>query len=276
LAGPVIAVWSPKGGVGKTVISAGLAMNLERRYTNGAMLIDLDAGKSDVAPLLKVSLHPNLLEYTDGLGRTVTHPTGLEILPGVPRLVDEGLVTGELALAVLQRARNSSGAVVIDLDSDLRDSTIVTMEQADAVIVVTTPDLLSIYAARRFTQEAQMIGMNLSKFRVVINRVTTRQEIPEPEILSLIGLGMAGRIPDLPGLALAINRGMISTVLRSTTEFAVSIHMIADKLAFVGVPASRNSGLDRMAASSLSRERLRPAAGQSGMLAALIRWWNGL
>lgn len=274
MAGPVIAVWSPKGGVGKTVIAAGLAMNLERRYADGAMLIDLDARKSDVAPLLKVALHPNILEYTDGPGRTVTHPTGLQILPGVPRLVDEGLVTGEMALAALRRARTGTGAVVIDLDSDLRDSTIVTMEQADAVILVTTPDLLSIYAARRFTQEAQMIGINLAKFRVVINRVTARQEIPEPEILSLIGLGMAGRIPDLPGLALAINRGMVSTVLRSTTEYAVSIHMIADKLAYAGVPASRNSGLDRMAVSRLSRERLRPATNRGGLLAALKRWWH--
>jgi len=276
LAGPVIAVWSPKGGVGKTVIAAGLAMNLERRFAGGAMLIDLDAGKSDVAPLLKVSLHPNVLEYTGGMGRTITHPTGLEVLPGAPRLVDGGLVTGELALATLRRARANSGAVVVDLDSDLRDSTIVTMEQADAVIVVTTPDLLSIYAARRFTQEAQMVGINLSKFRVVINRVTVRQEIPEPELLDLIGLGMAGRIPDLPGLALAINRGMVSTVLRSTTEYAASIHLIADKLAFAGVPAKRHSGLERMAAASQSRERLRPTANQGGLLAALQRWWQGL
>lgn len=269
MAGSLIAVWSPKGGTGKTVIAAGLAMHLVRRYPQSTMLVDLDAGKADIAPLLKTSLRPSILEYLAGTGRAVVHPTGLQILPGPVRLVDEGLVTGELAAAVLGRAKAENTAVVADLDSHLRDSTVVAMEQADAIVLVTTPDLLSIYAARRFTQEADLMGLNLRKFRLVINRVTAHQEIPDREILDLTGIGLAGRIPDLRGLTASINRGMVSTTVRQSTEFAVALHEIAARLDYAGLP-----GAPRARRGPLAR----PAPDQrpAGLIPALKRWWLSL
>lgn len=277
---PVIAVWSPKGGAGKTVIAAGLAFNLHRRCEGGALLIDLDAGKADLAPLLKVSLHPNLLEYPEGSGRTVQHPTGLQVLPGAPRLIDEGLVTAELADAVIRRSVTAAGAVVLDLDGDLRDSTLIALDRADAVLLVTTPDLLSIYACRRFAQEAAMIGLDLRKFRLVINRVSLRQEIPEAEILDLIGVGLAARVPELPGLTLALNRGMISTLLRTNTEYAVAMHLLAERLAYAGIPAAGRTPAantaQRLAAAASTRGTEAGAGAPRGLLASLRRWWQAL
>ncbi len=270
MAGSLIAVWSPKGGTGKTVVAAGLAMHLVRRYPESTLLIDLDAGKADIAPLLKTSLRPSVLEYTEGAGRTVLHPAGLSVLPGPPRLVDEGLVTGDLTKAVLARARAEYSAIVVDLDSSLRDSTVVTLEQADAVLLVTTPDLLSIYAARRFTQEAELMGLPLGRFRLVINRATMNQEIPDREILDLVGIPQAGRIPDLPGMTASINRGMISTTVRQNTEFAVALHTIADRLSFAGLAAQVAGARVGARPAGRSEER------QPGLIPALKRWWLSL
>lgn len=279
-AAPLIAVWGPKGGVGKTVIAASLAMHLCRRFPEGVLLADLDAGKADVAPLLKTALRPSILEYSTS-GRTVAHPHGLQVLPGPPRLVDEGLLTGELADAVLCRAVESHSAVVADLDSDLRDSTLIALERADAVLLVTTPDLLSIYAARRFIQEAEMIGLNMSRYRLVINRTSELQQIPDSEILDLIGIALAGRIPDVPGLTASINRGMITAVIRSNTDFSLAVALVAEKLSFAGIPPAAAGGRGRgglggggpapgswASASALSQV--------SGLLPALKRWWQSL
>ncbi|HEY3368620.1 MAG TPA: hypothetical protein VGK74_26480 [Symbiobacteriaceae bacterium] len=264
MAGPLIAVFSPKGGVGKTLISAGLALHLVRRTGGNTMLIDLHAGKADVAPLLQVALRPSLFDYMAGDGKAVTHPTGLMVLPGPARLVDESLVTGELALSLLTRATGQGYTVVADVGSDLRDSTVMALEHADAALLVTTPDLLSIYAARRFVQEAGLMGIDPGHFRVVINRAAGCQEIPEAEILDLIGLPLIGRVPSLPGLAAAVNRGMISATARSGTDFAQAMKIIADGLAFAGVnpaPAGRS----------------RTAGGRPvGLIPALRRWWGSL
>lgn len=264
---PVIAVWSPKGGVGKTLIATGLAMQLQRRCPGGALLLDLDAGKADVAALLKVSLRPSVLEFAGAEGRAVVSPGGLKVVPGPTRLIDEGLVTAEVAMQALIRASEAAAAVVVDLDSDLRDSTVVGLEQADAVLLVTTPDLLSIYGCRRFTQEAESVGFDLSRFRLVINQVSEEQEIPQAEIVSLAGVPLAGTIPDMPGLSSAINRGMISSTTRTNTDFAVALNRLANELAFAGIPAAAPPRQDPVGTVASMLPALWPA---------LKRWWTSL
>lgn len=265
MAAPLIAVWSPKGGVGKTLVATGLAMQLLRRCAGGTLLVDLDAGKADIAPLLKVALRPSILDYLDSGGRTVVHPTGLAILPGTPRLVEEGLVTAELAEAVLGQAAVHFGAIVADLDADLRDSTVVALERAAAILLVTTPDLLSVYACRRFVQEAAAVGLGMERVRLVVNRARPDQTIPDSEIISLTGVQPIGRVPDLPGLAAAINRGMISVTLRSNTDFALAMAQVAQRLAFAGI----SGGPAAPAAPP-------PPGGAVGLLPALKRWWQSL
>ncbi|MDF2629911.1 MAG: minD2 [Symbiobacteriaceae bacterium] len=266
MAGPFIAVWSPKGGTGKTLISAGLAMHLVRRNTaSQTLLIDLDAGGAHIAPLLQVSLRPSVLDYAYGV-RTAIHPSGLHVLAGPARLVDAPLVTAELTQTLLEKARAVGYLAVIDLDSDLRDSTLVALEKADAVLLLTTPDLLSLYACRRFTQEAELIGLDLAKFRLVINRATARTDMPEAELIDLVGLPLAGKVPSLPGLAAAVNRGMMSATGRSNTDFAVALQQVADGLQFAGVP---DSPLARLT-SPVEAEK------PVGLIGAVRRWWRSL
>ncbi|HLN62936.1 MAG TPA: histidine kinase, partial [Symbiobacteriaceae bacterium] len=63
MAGPLIAVWSPKGGTGRTLLAAGLAMHLARRLDQPAALVDLDPGPAGLAALLQTPLRPSLLDY---------------------------------------------------------------------------------------------------------------------------------------------------------------------------------------------------------------------
>jgi MinD-like ATPase involved in chromosome partitioning or flagellar assembly len=266
--GPVIAVWSPKGGVGKTLIACGLAMHLVRRCAGGAVLVDLDADKAEVAPLLQCSSRPSILEfpaetYPEPGGRSlVTLPGGLAVLPGPGRLVDEGLVTRDLAERVLTALLRKEQAVVIDLGTTLRDSTLVTLDRASAVLLIVTPDLLSIYPARRFALEAELIGLDPAKFRLVVNRASPQQSIPMAEIADLVPIKGAGRLPSLPGLANAVNSGLTSTTMRQNTEFAIAIQSLADQLSFAGVPRSP---------LALPAQLLRSA----GLLPILKRWWRG-
>lgn len=267
--GPVIAVWSPKGGVGKTLIACGLAMHLARRCQGGAVLIDLDPNKADVAPLLQCSLRPSLLDfphesYPDQAGRClVEHPSGLLVLPGPSRLVDEGLVTREMTDQVLTALSKREQALVLDLGSPLRDSTVVALERATAVLLVVTPDLLSIYPARRFALEAEQIGFDLNKFRLVVNRATPQQPIPFAEIADLVPVRPAGRVQSLPGLAHSVNSGLTSATLRQNTDFAVAMQLIGDQLQDAGVP--------RTGALAMTANLLKPA----GLIPFLKRWWHG-
>lgn len=257
MSAPLIAIWSPKGGVGKTLLSVGLAVALSRRFAGEVLLTDLDGGKADVAPLLQAARHPNLLEYGGGQLATVAHPCGIRLLPGPVRLTEEPLVTGPLVEGALTAALQQHAAVVADLNSDLKEPTAIALSRARAVLLVTTPDLLAIYAVRRFVQEAMAEGVDLSPYRLVINRTTDRQVIPDREIEDLLELPLAGKLPSLPGLAAAINRGLFSAAVRTGAEFGRAMEPLADALRFAGVPP-----LDR------------GPGGPSGLIPALRRWWQ--
>ncbi|MFZ5816702.1 MAG: AAA family ATPase [Bacillota bacterium] len=260
MSAPLIAIWSPKGGVGKSLLAAGLAVAISRRCAGEVLLADLDGGKADLAPLLQAARHPSILEFGGERLRTLAHPSGIRLLPGPVRLTEEALVTGPLVDSVLTAAVASHAAVVADLDSDLREPTAVALSRADAVLLVTTPDLLAIYALRRFVQEAMAEGVDLSPYRLVINRSSEQQGIPEKEILELLEVELAGRLPSLPGLAAAINRGMLSAALRSDTDFARAVDGIADALQFAGIPQQVWSSV--------------PGPRPAGLIQALRRWWR--
>lgn len=260
--GPLIAVWSPKGGVGKTLLSVGLAVCLTRRCQSDVLLIDLDSGKGDVAPLLQLARQPSLLAYGGERLETVGHPSGLRVLPGPVHLTEETLVTGPLVESVITAALAGHAAVVADLDGDLRDPTAIALSRADAVLLVTTPDLLAIYAVRRFIQEAMAEGVDLTPYRLVINRATERQEISDREISELLEVPLIGKVPSLPGLAAAINRGMLSASVRSGTDFSQAMERVADGLSFAGIPPA--------SARSAAAPDTRPV----GLIPALRRWWQ--
>src|SRR5262249_41481123 len=145
---PLIAVWSPKGGVGKTFLAAGLALHLQRRCPQGAILVDLDAGKSDLPALLKTAPRPSILDAADGSGRIPNPPPGRGFRAAPPRLIEEGMVTAELTNGVLDQLLAGEQPIIVDVAAQLRDSTLTTLERADLVLLVTTPDLLSIWACR--------------------------------------------------------------------------------------------------------------------------------
>jgi MinD-like ATPase involved in chromosome partitioning or flagellar assembly len=257
---PLIAVWSPKGGTGRTLIAAGLAMHLVRRTERSALLVDLDPGSAGVTALLQTPFRPSVLDYPAGEAQPADHPSGLAVLSGPPRLIDGALVSAELTESLLKKARREYGVVVADLSTSLRDSTVVVLEQAEAVLLVTTPDLLAVYACRRFTQEADLVGLDLRRFRLVINRAQAKQEIPDREIVDLIGVAVAGRVPNLPGLATAVNKGLLTPTFRSNTDFTAALRQLADSLAFAGVPGAGKAA--------------RAPAPATGLIPALRRWWG--
>lgn len=162
----------------------------------------------------------------------VRHPLGFHILPGPARPVAEGAVTQDLTerlLAALASgwrrpaAANGAGDVVLDLCSALRDSTLVSLERADLVLMVTTPDMLAARAAYQFSRELDLLGLDASRFRLVINRDGGRASLAPAELTELLPFPVAGRLPSVPRLAAAINQGHGARVLAGRNPYTRAV-----------------------------------------------------
>lgn len=226
-----VALWSPKGGVGKSVLAAALALKLAERQRT--VLIDGNPDNPDIISILQVPGHPNVTgwsvpEDSDQLERQlVRHSHRLWVLPGPPRYVEEGVLTGPLMESILQSCQRAGFTVVVDLGTTLRDSTVAALDVVERVLLPVTPDLLSVAPLRRLRVELELLRIPDAKFRVVVNRLSSSREITVEDIEAFSEFPVEGTVPSSKELAAAINRGEIGVALGPQTPVGQAIAKLA-------------------------------------------------
>jgi flagellar biosynthesis protein FlhG len=158
----IISVGSGKGGVGKSVIAANLALLLAKAGRR-VVLADLDVGGAD-AHILFGMLHPRLT-LTDFIQRreetleTIAQPTAahpnLRIIPGT----GETLATANLAYAKKQRLirhfrRLEADVTLVDIGAGANYHALDFFLLADHCLAVATPDPTSVLDLYRFIKLA--------------------------------------------------------------------------------------------------------------------------
>jgi len=177
--GKVLAVFSPKGGVGRTTIAVNLALAAAQLSDRKIVLVDGDLTFGDVGVML--NLPPtrtisDLIPYANQLDEELldtilaTHPSGLRVLlaPPKPELAD--LVTPEHMSLILARLRELFDYVIVDTMVTLNDVTLAILDVADKVLVVTTPEIPAVKNVRAFLDTATALGYPADKIEVILNR----------------------------------------------------------------------------------------------------------
>jgi pilus assembly protein CpaE len=82
----------------------------------------------------------------------LAHNSGLKLLlgPTQPELADS--ITAEMVGEIIQSLKKHFKVVVVDTSSHLSDKTLVVMDNADYVLVVTTPELPAIKNTKLFLE----------------------------------------------------------------------------------------------------------------------------
>jgi pilus assembly protein CpaE len=224
---PVVAVVSPKGGNGKTTVSANLAVAMARH--GETMLVDLDVHFGDVEYALR--FHPihrlndavkRLSENPDAdlTAMLAQHPTGVRALcaPSDPVRADE-IDPGE-AFAVVDRLRESGQPMVLDTAGGISDYTLEALDRATHVLLVSGTDVPSVQAGRKLLETMARLHIDCGHVRLVVNRSTTRVGLSVSDVESVLGLSAQLEVPELPMVAAAMNQG--SPVTESAPDSAVA------------------------------------------------------
>lgn len=246
---PVVAVASGKGGVGKTLLAANLALAL-RELGRRVLLVDLDPGLADADILLGV--HPPVtLEECIASGRPVREavmagPQGVLLLPGASGLDSlaepEGFARAGLWRA-LEELAPEADVILFDTGAGISPAVLDPLGRARQVVLLTSPEPAAITDAYALLK-LLLVRSRESRVGLVVNRAASQDEAFQAATrLTKVADRFLGRRPDFLGW------------LPESPEVAASARSCVPF--FLAAPSSAASG------------RLRALA--SGLLAALDR-----
>ncbi|MBE0467302.1 MAG: AAA family ATPase [Candidatus Desulforudis sp.] len=214
----VVAVYSAKGGVGRTVLAGNLAMAAVSRRSRVALMdLNLSFGGAEVLLDMEpaktlADLFPVLLELNEQhlLNMAVRHASGVHLLasPVSTAWVDR-LGRDEVA-ALVQACREAFDLTLIDLPADLNPGTLGGVAEADHILFVVTPDVLSVRALQVSLTALGDYGLGLeTRASLLVNRVDKLAEVSVDDIAKLTGLPVFGQVrSDYRRIRTPVNLGM--------------------------------------------------------------------
>jgi pilus assembly protein CpaE len=239
-----IALFSPKGGQGKTTIGINLAVTLQGMPDTRVLFVDGDLRFGDASVMLDlkselsiIDLVPHIDNLDTGLLDQVVakHPSGLHVLvrPERPELA-ETILPHHLAklLTVTPRLYDYT---VIDTDVSYEDRPLTILDHADVILLVITPNLGVVRNAKRFLELALALGYPRERMYFLINRANSHVGFGPEDVQRVLGPGRYLRLDSQGRLLTAnLNLGQPTVLAHPRSEFTRTIQGIADTIRMNG------------------------------------------
>lgn len=259
--GSFVAVFNPKGGVGKTTISINLAAALTAMGRQ-ILLVDADTvtghistslGLEHVRTLVDEVVDANEagLEMPASLDELLAaHTSGMRVLVLSSSPLRTALLDPALVAEAIDTGRRAHDVVVVDLHPDYDPLNRAIFERADKILVPVTPDVPALRAAVQLRDVAAELGF-VDKLAVVVNRANSGVSVADME-----------RALGMPALALVRSAGL--QMVRAANEGRTVIDLFPREKVTEDfqVLAERVVGAPRAAAAAPARLSLRALFGR--------------
>ncbi|MGW3201095.1 P-loop NTPase [Streptomyces sp. NPDC001118] len=197
--GTVVTVSGAKGGTGATLAAIQLALAAQASGRPTA-LVDLDLQTGDIASYLDIQFRRSVVDLatiTDISPRVLAdavfrHDTGLVLLlaPAEGERGEE--VTDRAARQIVSALRSRYEVVVVDCGAQLSGAGAAVIEMADTALLVTTPDVISVRAAKRTVRMWDRLQIRKAEeTTTVVNRHSRHTEIQPALVQRITGTALA-------------------------------------------------------------------------------------
>jgi pilus assembly protein CpaE len=244
--GQLVAVFNPKGGVGKTLIAVNLAAALTARGKR-VLLVDADTvtghipislgmeGVGTVADAWQDELEGGPVLTLDE--QASAHSSGLKVLPLSPSPIHTDILEPERVAQALDQARRTADVVIVDLHPSYSPLNRAVFDMADRIMLPVTPDLPAIRTAVKLVEVADELRVR-NRLSLVVNRA--QSGVPIADMERAIGLPSFGQIRSGGMLVVrAVNEGRTLVEIAPREKITLEFLALADQV--LGVEADKET-----------------------------------
>jgi flagellar biosynthesis protein FlhG len=248
-----IAVTSGKGGVGKTQISANLAVSLARQGAR-VLLLDADLGLASLDLVFGVRPRADLLSVMRGerLAKDILIEAapGVQLLPACPGRYEMANLSApdrDRLMNMVQEVASGFDAWIIDTGAGIGSNSVAFAEVADEIVLVVTPDPTSLRDAYAMAKVLHRRS-SIDRIQLVANQVEHHNQGLEVyqrlngvvrNFLAL-DLNYLGAIPKDPAIPSAIASGHPCVLGAPNSPAARAMETLAKSLHAEFKPKSAN------------------------------------
>lgn len=239
----VLAIMSPKGGVGKTVTAVNLAVALAEKFKKRILLIDTNVSTASLGMHLNI-IYPkttinDIAEKKSWGGILHFHSENLHVIPASIKIRkkkrDPKQMLAEINNIIeqyeeiLEKFHKDYDIVIMDCAPGFDVESLATMQIAGGMIVITNPEYPSLVSAARCIEYARhskmpVGGMVLTKVR------GKRHELKKDEIEKALNIKILQEIPYDKRISESINKRIPLVLLHPFSRAARAYKRLAASL----------------------------------------------
>ncbi len=235
--GRIMAIVSPKGGVGRTTLAANLAVALKLSTQKKVALVDGSLYFGDVGVLLNLLSNKTIVdavEHIDELDADllndlmVTHSSGVKVLLAPPQPEMAELITAEHIRRVLVELSTQYDYVVVDTWPSFADTVLTAMDLADDILLVMTLEMTAIKDVKLYLEVVEKLNYPSEKVKLVLNRAGSaggiKVEAVEETLRQKVLVGLNN---DGVAMLMAVNQGVPLVISAREHPFSRDIYRLA-------------------------------------------------
>jgi pilus assembly protein CpaE len=264
--GNVLAVFSPKGGTGCTVVAVNLAIALHRVSRESVVLVDGSLQFGDTAVALDLQPTHSIADLMPQIGELdssavdsvlTAHSSGVKVLLAPPRPEMADLVSAENLQRVLEQLRRQFRYVVVDTWTSLHDSVLTVLDVADLVVLLTTPDIPSLRNVRLFFEVTEQLGYAPEKIALVLNKSDPRRSrIRASDVQESLKHPVSVELPLDEVVPVSVNQGVPFLISSDSRPISQAVTRLAEHVLEVWAVAEQVEAAAEPQADDPARRRL--------------------
>jgi pilus assembly protein CpaE len=235
--GQIIAVFSPKGGVGTSSISANLAVALRQLTGKKIVLVDGNLIFGDIGVIMNLVSNKTIADLANRISELdrdlindvlATHTSQVKVLLAPPNPQTGELVTSDHLRAILDQLRKEYDYVVVDTQSSFQDRALAVLDVADRIVTLMTLEMPCIKNIKLFLEVAELLEYPPEKTLLVLNKADSRMGIRVENVEENIQHKVALQIGNAAHeMALSINQGVPLVIEKRSHQTAKDIFALA-------------------------------------------------